>query len=99
MVRVNKARQAPAPGQQLTLDKLPLNCRAKVVSINGRDDDPISQRLADLGFLAGTEVVGLRRAPVGEPTIFLLRNYQMCLRRAETDRIVVEVLASESSED
>lgn len=52
-------------------------------------DDAVATRLSHLGFLPGTLVRAVRRAPLGDPTIYELRGNQMCLRRAESDRIVV----------
>lgn len=43
----------------------------------------MGRRLADLGFLPGTEVRVVRRAPLGDPTVFELRGFQLCLRRSE----------------
>jgi len=44
---------------------------------------PISERLLDLGFLPGTSVEFVRKAPLGDPLCFALRGYQICLRRSE----------------
>ncbi len=52
-------------------------------------EHPVTQRLCDLGFLPGTEVLVVRRAPFRDPTIYQLRGNQMCLRRAEAARILV----------
>ena len=41
------------------------------------------KRLLDLGFLPGTAVEFLRRAPLGDPLCFVLRGYQLCLRASE----------------
>lgn len=84
-------------GQRLQLTELPLDCAAHVLAVTGDRSDPVSRRLADLGFLAGTLIVALRRAPLGDPTIYRLRNYQLSLRRAEADRIVVQLGPIESS--
>ena len=40
-------------------------------------------RLADLGFVAGTEVKVIRRAPLGDPIEIELRGYRLCLRSAD----------------
>lgn len=48
---------------------------------------PISHRLMDLGFLPGTEVKILRRAPFGDPTTFLIRGYRIGLRASEASII------------
>jgi ferrous iron transport protein A len=94
------AKRASAPaevGARIPLSQLPINQPCKVVSVAGDGNDPVSTRLTDLGFLVDTPVVALRRAPIGDPTIYLLRNYQMCLRRAETDRVIVEVTGTTES--
>jgi len=46
---------------------------------------PLGQRLLDLGFTPGTEVTALRRAPLGDPTTFLIRGYRIGLRKQEAD--------------
>ena len=50
---------------------------------------PVGRRLADLGFLPGTQVRVLRRAPLGDPIVYELRGYRLCLRRAEAARVLV----------
>jgi len=32
----------------------------------------------------------IRRAPLGDPTVFELHGYQLCLRRSESARVRVE---------
>ncbi len=56
------------------------------------DGSPVSARLLDLGFVPGTEVRALRRAPLGDPTLYELRGTQLCLRRSEAERIQVRAL-------
>lgn len=45
--------------------------------------DPFGRRLADLGFLPGTRVTLVRRAPLGDPSVYELRGSQLCIRRRE----------------
>ena len=51
---------------------------------------PIGRRLLDLGFVPGTAVQVVRRAPLGDPVEYELRGYRLCLRRSEAQRIQVE---------
>lgn len=44
---------------------------------------PIPVRLEELGFVPGTQVEILRRAPLGDPIEVELRGYRVCLRRAD----------------
>jgi ferrous iron transport protein A len=50
---------------------------------------PEGQRLLDLGFVPDTEVRVLKRAPLGDPMVYDLRGYQLCLRKTEADRVRV----------
>jgi ferrous iron transport protein A len=62
------------------------------VVVDVRGGDPIGQRLLDLGFIPGTEVRVLKRAPLGDPVVYHLRGTRLCLRRSEADRIRVRPL-------
>lgn len=50
---------------------------------------PVGRRLLDLGFLPDTPVGLLRRAPLGDPSVYLIRGSQLCLRRSEASQIRV----------
>jgi len=49
----------------------------------------IPRRLQDLGFVPGTPVVVVRRAPLGDPVEIELRGYRLCLRLAQLDSLSV----------
>jgi len=72
----------------ILLSDVPVGGGGSVVGIVDRDD-PVGDRLASLGFLPGTSVTVLRRAPLGDPTVYELRGYQLCLRRREAERVLV----------
>ena len=61
--------------------------RAVIVAIDR--ETAIGRRLADLGFVPGTGVRALRRAPLGDPTVYEIRGTRFCLRRSEARRIRV----------
>jgi ferrous iron transport protein A len=50
----------------------------------------VARRLADLGFVPGTRVTALRKAPLGDPASFRVRGTTICLRRAEARAVLVE---------
>jgi ferrous iron transport protein A len=50
----------------------------------------VSRRLLDLGFVPGTGLRVLRRAPLGDPIEIELRGYRICLRRAQLAALEVE---------
>lgn len=70
-----------------TLDRIARGERVRVTAVRG--DDAIARRLDDLGLREGVEVEVLRRAPFGDPTVFELHGYQLCLRRSESERVEV----------
>jgi len=67
------------------------------VVVNIDDQGPIGRRLLDLGMAPSTPVKMLRRAPMGDPAVYELRGYRLCLRRSESSRICVHRNAPEQS--
>jgi ferrous iron transport protein A len=57
----------------------------------------IGRRLLDLGFVPGTQVRVVRRAPLGDPLEFELRGYRLSLRKTEAAHIEIESLSSDSN--
>jgi ferrous iron transport protein A len=49
----------------------------------------VASRLGQLGFRATAEVDVIRRAPLGDPTIYRVQDTELCLRRSEAQLIVV----------
>jgi ferrous iron transport protein A len=69
------------------LAALPVGAHGLITAV--RAGDSVGERLLDLGLLPGTPIVLLRRAPLGDPSIYELRGYQLCLRRSEAERVSV----------
>jgi Fe2+ transport system protein FeoA len=59
-----------------------------VRSVEGRDD--FRRRLAHLGFLPGTRVHLVRRAPLGGPIEVRIRGYHLALRRRDARHVLIE---------
>jgi ferrous iron transport protein A len=76
-----------------TLADLAPGSRATVVDLVDTDRPAVAKRLADLGFTVGTAVEVVRRAPLRDPVIYRVRDYEICLRRAQASCIQVEVTA------
>jgi len=49
----------------------------------------IARRLMELGFVPGTSVTVVRRAPMGDPIEFSVRGVHLSLRRSEANLIHV----------
>ena len=70
------------------LSELRLGESGTVIEIDS--SSPIAQRLFDLGLLPKTLVRAVRRAPLGDPTVFEFRGYRLCLRQDEAARVRIK---------
>ena len=57
----------------------------------GAAADALRRRLMDMGIVKGAEVEVVRRAPLGDPVEFLLRGYNLTLRREEAENVWLEL--------
>ena len=76
---------------QKTLADLSEIVVAKVLTVLG--DDPVAERLREMGFTPNTIVYFERQAPLGGPLIVSLRNYQLSLRPSEARLVIIEGLS------
>lgn len=53
------------------------------------------RRILDMGLVRGTEIKVIRRAPLGDPVEFLLKGYNLSLRKSEGDNVYVRVVEEE----
>ena len=84
---------AAPPSTHTCLSDLRLGTSARVIALQeDTAEDPISQRLSNLGFVPGRTVTPLRRAPLGDPVVYRVADYELCLRRHEAHMVHVEVL-------
>jgi ferrous iron transport protein A len=86
---------SPSSGSAIPLASLPIGGRGRLCS--APDGRPVARRLGELGFVPGTEVRLVRRAPLGDPIEIELRGYRVCLRREQLVGIFVELLDGRSS--
>ncbi|BCO34784.1 ferrous iron transport protein A [Mycobacterium heckeshornense] len=66
------------PGQQAT-----------VVGLAPQADPAVGRRLHQLGFRPTARVDVIRRAPLGDPTIYRVQDTELCIRRREARLIEV----------
>ena len=76
------AARQPVAGRR-TLADLARGERATVAEVRGDADPAVCRRLLDLGFVPGTEVCVLRRAPLADPVVFRVAGYDIALRHAQ----------------
>lgn len=84
---------ATPSGQDVPLSELAPGSRASVVAMYAETPPSTARRLADLGFTPGTEVEVVRRAPLRDPVIYRLRDYEICLRRAQARCVLAHAIA------
>lgn len=75
------------PPEDRTLADLPTGAHARVAALRG--EALLRERLAELGFVPGTAVTVLRRAPLGDPLQVAVRGGSFALRRDEAALVVV----------
>ena len=84
---------AAPPSTHTPLSDLRLGISGRVIALQeDTADDPIAKRLSNLGFVPGRTVTPLRRAPLGDPVVYRVADYELCLRHHEARMVHVEVL-------
>ncbi len=76
-------------GAVFVLAQLTPGNRAMVVGTVAQANPLIAKRLGQLGFRANAHVDVIRRAPLGDPTIYRVHDTELCLRRREAQLIEV----------
>ena len=68
--------------------------------ITGLADDGVGgvlvKRLRNLGFVPGRIATPLRRAPMGDPVVYRVSDYELCLRRQQARLIQVTTVEAEN---
>lgn len=73
------------------LSELKVGETAKVIKLNITNKE-IRRHLLDMGITRGVEIKVKKIAPMGDPIDIELRDYELCLRKADLRQIEVEVL-------
>ena len=60
----------------------------KVVKVTG--DGPVRRRIMDMGITKGVEIYVRKVAPLGDPMELTVRGYELSVRKADAEMIVVE---------
>ena len=81
-------RSTVRPVGEPSLAGLERGVPAVVVGVSAADP-ATERRLLDLGFVPGTPVEMVRRAPLRDPVVFRVAGYEIALRRAQAQHILV----------
>ena len=71
-----------------TLKSAAVGATVKVKKLTG--DGPVKRRIMDMGITKGVEVYVRKVAPLGDPVEVTVRGYELSLRKADAEMIVIE---------
>lgn len=71
-----------------TLKDVAVGDKAIVKRLNG--EGALKRRIMDMGVTKGVEVFVRKVAPLGDPIEVTVRGYELSLRKAEAENILVE---------
>jgi ferrous iron transport protein A len=87
-----QAGAAALGATRLTMAQLVPGQRATVTGYGEEMEADTARRLFDLGLTPGIEVEMVRRAPLGDPVIFRVGDYEVALRSVQSRGIHVEAV-------
>lgn len=85
-VRVSTESQQPVSYQ--TLDGVSIGATTKVENVLG--SGVLRRRLMDMGLTRGVDVMIRKVAPLGDPIEVTIRGYELTLRKAEAELVLVK---------
>lgn len=71
-----------------TLKQVKIGSTVQVVKLHG--EGAVKRRIMDMGITKGVEIYVRKVAPLGDPMEVTVRGYELSLRKADTEMIVVE---------
>ena len=71
-----------------TLKDIPCGKTARVTKLTG--EGPVKRRIMDMGITKGVDVFVRKVAPLGDPMEVTVRGYELSLRKADAEMIMVE---------
>ena len=89
---------SPPPAERFLSD-LRVGTTSRVVGlVKDTASGPIIRRLSNLGFVPGRVVTPLRRAPLGDPVVYRVADYELCLRHHEARIVRVETITKDDKD-
>lgn len=71
-----------------TLKEIKVGKKATVIRIQG--EGALKRRIMDMGITKGVEIYVRKVAPLGDPMEVCVRGYELSLRKADAEMIIVE---------
>ena len=71
-----------------TLKEIPCGESVKVTKLTGKG--AVKRRIMDMGITKGIDIFVRKTAPLGDPVEVTVRGYELSLRKADAEMILVE---------
>lgn len=71
-----------------TLKEVTCGNTVRVTKLTG--EGPVKRRIMDMGITKGVEIFVRKVAPLGDPVEVTVRGYELSLRKADAEMILVE---------
>ncbi|WP_195421048.1 FeoA family protein [Faecalicatena contorta] len=71
-----------------TLKEIPCGETARVKKLTG--EGPVKRRIMDMGITKGVDIFVRKVAPLGDPVEITVRGYELSVRKADAEMILVE---------
>ena len=78
-------------GEVCKLTQLVIGQKGKVLKLD-EENKKIRRHMLDMGITVGVEIEIKKIAPLGDPVDIKLRDYELCIRREDLSKIIVEIL-------
>ena len=72
----------------MTLKDIPVGGFATIKKVGGVG--PTKRRIMEMGVTRGTPVMVRKKAPLGDPIQLSLRGFELTIRKADAENIIVE---------
>lgn len=72
----------------MTLKDVRVGQTVKVKKLTG--EGPVKRRIMDMGITKGVEIYVRKVAPLGDPMELLIRGYELSVRKADAEMVIVE---------
>jgi Fe2+ transport system protein FeoA len=79
--------------EPIPLSHLKPGQRATILRVGGHG--PARRRYMEMGFVRGETILVKRVAPLGDPVEYIVKGYNLSLRLADADRILVQTIHEE----
>lgn len=66
------------------------NCGETVKVLKLEGEGPVKRRIMDMGITKGCSIYVRKVAPLGDPIEVTVRDYELSIRKADAEKIMVE---------